>query len=68
MSWETTPSKFTPSPTIPVHPDIFPITGPRVPIVGTIAAGKPVLADENIEGYAIPRGRSEGGLRPEGQG
>lgn len=54
MGWETTPSKFTPSPTIPIHPDIIPIDGPRVPIVGTIAAGKPILADENIEGYAIP--------------
>ena len=48
-------SIVTPAPSpIPIHPDIIPIDGTRVPIVGTIAAGKPILADENIEGYAIP--------------
>ena len=33
-------------------PNIEPCTPTMVPIVGTIAAGTPILAEENIEGYA----------------
>jgi len=34
------------SPSISFHPEVA-----RVPLVGTIAAGSPILAEENIEGY-----------------
>lgn len=47
MGWDTEPDLKNIS-------NILPITGKPLPIVGTIAAGKPILAEENIEGYATP--------------
>ena len=37
-------------------PNFVPMLGKPVPIIGTIAAGKPILAEENIEGYSTPYG------------
>ena len=48
MGWE----QSTESPGIPKLPNIEPYNPTMVPIVGTIAAGTPILAEENIEGYA----------------
>lgn len=48
MGWE----QPTESPDIPKLPNIEPYNPTMVPIVGTIAAGTPILAEENIEGYA----------------
>ena len=48
MGWE----QPTESPDIPKLPGIEPYNPTMVPIVGTIAAGTPILAEENIEGYA----------------
>lgn len=48
MGWE----QPTESSAIPKLPNIEPYTPTMVPIVGTIAAGTPILAEENIEGYA----------------
>ena len=36
--------------------NFVPMAGKPVPIIGTIAAGKPILADENIEGYSVVHG------------
>lgn len=40
-----------------IHPDYLPDTGEvRVPLVGRVAAGYPILAEENIEDYVmLPR-------------
>ena len=48
--------------------NIVPITGKPVPIIGTIAAGKPILAEENIEGEATPAAdiRADFALRVKG--
>ena len=35
------------------HPDVLPITKRRVPILGTIAAGQPIYADEEFDVYAV---------------
>lgn len=48
MGWE----QPTESSAIPKLPNIEPYNPTMVPIVGTIAAGTPILAEENIEGYA----------------
>lgn len=48
MGWE----QPTESPDILKLPNIEPYNPTMVPIVGTIAAGTPILAEENIEGYA----------------
>lgn len=48
MGWE----QPTESSDIPKLPNIEPYNPTMVPIVGTIAAGTPILAEENIEGYA----------------
>ena len=48
MGWE----QSTESPDIPKLPNIEPYNPTMIPIVGTIAAGTPILAEENIEGYA----------------
>lgn len=42
----------TESSAIPKLPNIEPYNPTMVPIIGTIAAGTPILAEENIEGYA----------------
>ena len=44
-------------PDIPKLPNIEPYNPTMVPIVGTIAAGTPILAEENIEGYAPLQGK-----------
>ena len=55
---QTTPERLmgwdqpTESSAIPKLPNIEPYNPTMVPIVGTIAAGTPILAAENIEGYA----------------
>ncbi|MBP3723034.1 MAG: helix-turn-helix domain-containing protein [Selenomonadaceae bacterium] len=48
--------------------NLVPITGKPVPIIGTIAAGKPILAEENIEGEATPAAdiRADFALRVKG--
>lgn len=48
--------------------NLVPITGKPVPIIGTIAAGKPILAEENIEGGATPTAdiRADFALRVKG--
>ena len=48
--------------------NLVPITGKPVPIIGTIAAGKPILAEENIEGAATPAAdiRADFALRVKG--
>ncbi len=47
-----------------VHPEFQPASGTvQLPVIGRVAAGYPVLAEENIEGYVeLPRGmiRQEG--------
>ena len=48
MGWEQ-PSANT---DLSAIPNIEPYNPTMVPIVGTIAAGTPILAEENIEGYA----------------
>ena len=48
MGWEQ-PSAST---DLSAIPNIEPYNPTMVPIVGTIAAGTPILAEENIEGYA----------------
>lgn len=49
-------------------PNFVSIEGEPVPIIGTIAAGRPILAEENIEGYAAPAGsvKSDFALRIKG--
>lgn len=49
MGIEEQPPEFS---GIPKLPNIEPYNPTMVPIVGTIAAGTPILAEENIEGYA----------------
>ena len=36
---------------LPALPNIFPIQTKKVPLLGTIAAGVPIYADENFDGY-----------------
>ena len=36
---------------LPDLPNIFPIRTKKVPLLGTIAAGVPIYADENFDGY-----------------
>lgn len=49
MGWEQSP---VPAPDdLPDLPNIFPIQTKKVPLLGTIAAGVPIYADENFDGY-----------------
>lgn len=47
MGWEQSPA----SGDLPDLPNIFPIRTKKVPLLGTIAAGVPIYADENFDGY-----------------
>lgn len=49
-------STFFPSPTDPLPSNILPLPKMRdIPLLGTIACGDPILAEENIEGFlAMP--------------
>lgn len=52
--WETRPMEQPPAPAagdLPDLPNIFPIQTKKVPLLGTIAAGVPIYADENFDGY-----------------
>ena len=52
--WETRPMEQSPAPAsgdLPDLPNIFPIRTKKVPLLGTIAAGVPIYADENFDGY-----------------
>lgn len=53
MGWEiTTPSAYSDTIISKQIQNIVPLpTGKRVPIIGSIACGSPILAQENIEGY-----------------
>lgn len=53
MGWEiTTPSAYSDTIISKQIQNIVPLpTGKRVPIIGSIACGTPILAQENIEGY-----------------
>ena len=35
-------------PSLPVHPDILPMTRQRIPLIGSIACGEPIFADEDM--------------------
>ncbi len=57
MGYDVTPSRpNAPEPT-PNHPNIIPLPQKRrIPLLGVIACGEPILADENIEEYIdIPK-------------
>ena len=41
----------TESPDLPNIPNIFPLKTKKVPLIGTIAAGTPLYAEENFDGY-----------------
>ncbi|MCD7810387.1 MAG: hypothetical protein LUG91_00825, partial [Ruminococcus sp.] len=54
----TTPSYIMgwndePQPSIPAYPNIYlcPIKKEKLPILGSIACGKPIMAEEYFEGY-----------------
>lgn len=49
MGWEQSPAPA--SGDLPDLPNIFPIQTKKVPLLGTIAAGVPIYADENFDGY-----------------
>ena len=49
MGWEQSPVPA--SDNLPDLPNIFPIQTKKVPLLGTIAAGVPIYADENFDGY-----------------
>ena len=49
MGWEQSPVPA--SDDLPDLPNIFPIQTKKVPLLGTIAAGVPIYADENFDGY-----------------
>ena len=53
-SWARSPAMNAQPPNVDLSatPNIEPYNPTMVPIVGTIAAGTPILAEENIEGYA----------------
>lgn len=36
-----------------VHPDILPTTTQRVPLIGTIACGEPILAQADVDTFAV---------------
>ncbi len=35
-------------PSLPMHPDILPVTRQRIPLIGSIACGEPIFADEDM--------------------
>ena len=35
-------------PSLPMHPDILPVTRHRIPLIGSIACGEPIFADEDM--------------------
>lgn len=39
------------TPAIPDYPNIFPIERKKIPLIGKIACGKPILAEEVFDGY-----------------
>ena len=49
MGWEQSPAPAAGD--LPDLPNIFPIQTKKVPLLGTIAAGVPIYADENFDGY-----------------
>lgn len=49
MGWEQSPAPA--SGDLPDLPNIFPVQTKKVPLLGTIAAGVPIYADENFDGY-----------------
>ena len=49
MGWQE--EKRNASGDLPGFPNIFPIRTKKVPLLGTIAAGVPIYADENFDGY-----------------
>lgn len=49
MGWEQSPAPALGD--LPDLPNIFPIQTKKVPLLGTIAAGVPIYADENFDGY-----------------
>lgn len=68
---ETTPAKLMGwdiDENLPHISNLVPLTGKPVPIIGTIAAGKPILAEENIDGEAMPASdvRADFALRVKG--
>lgn len=46
MGWEDTPS-----PDVTIIPGIFPLKTKKLPIMGDIACGKPIFAEESYDGY-----------------
>lgn len=49
MGWEQSPAPAAGD--LPDLPNIFPVQTKKVPLLGTIAAGVPIYADENFDGY-----------------
>ena len=49
MGWEQSPAPAVGD--LPDLPNIFPVQTKKVPLLGTIAAGVPIYADENFDGY-----------------
>lgn len=38
---------------IPSHPDILPVTTRRIPLLGTIACGEPIMAESDLDTFAV---------------
>lgn len=51
MGWQEEKRNASASGDLPDLPNIFPIRTKKVPLLGTIAAGVPIYADENFDGY-----------------
>ena len=51
MGWQEEKRNAPASGDLPDLPNIFPIRTKKVPLLGTIAAGVPIYADENFDGY-----------------
>lgn len=51
MGWQEEKRNASASGDLPGFPNIFPIRTKKVPLLGTIAAGVPIYADENFDGY-----------------
>lgn len=50
MGWESSPAPLS-SDALPALPNVFPLKTQKVPLLGTIAAGAPIYAEENLDGY-----------------
>ncbi len=46
MGWDDEPQT-----SIPAYPNIYPVKKKKLPILGSIACGKPIMAEEYFEGY-----------------